>query len=129
MPFRYIHMPVFGAYTCPQIRLSACLNRLFSMFVDNHELQKSIASNTPTRATSNTARIHQLGAILHTGSFLEGMGEEEDVWEDRRTRSITSTTATARASIDYIYCSIASLNPLRGLSSLNYSIRHLLPQC
>ena len=28
----------FGAYTCPQIRLSACLNRLFSMFTDNREL-------------------------------------------------------------------------------------------
>jgi len=82
MPFRYIYMPVFGAYTCPQIRLSACLNRLFSMFADNRELQKSIASNTPTRATSNTARIHQFGAIFYTGSFLEGVGEEEDVWED-----------------------------------------------
>ena len=72
-------MPVFGAYTCPQIRLSACLNRLFSMFADNRELQNFIASNMPTRATLNTARIHQLGAILYTGSFLEGVGEEEDV--------------------------------------------------
>ena len=47
MPVRYIHMPVFGAYTYPQIRLSACLNRLFSMFADDRELQKSIASNLP----------------------------------------------------------------------------------
>ena len=67
--------------------------------------------NTPARATSNTARIHQLGAILHTGSFLEGVGEEEDVREDRRTRKITLTTATARASINCIYCSTTSLSP------------------
>jgi hypothetical protein len=79
MPVRYIHMPVFGAYTCPQIRLSACLNRLFSMFADGRELQKSIALNMPMCATSNTARIYQLGAIFHTGSFLKGVGEEEDV--------------------------------------------------
>ena len=99
MPVRYIHMPVFSAYTCPQIRLSACLNRLFSMFADNREHQKSITSN------------RQLSAILHTGSFPEGVGEEEDVREDRRTRRITSTTATARASINCIYCSTASLGP------------------
>jgi hypothetical protein len=55
--------------------------------------------------------MYQLGAILHTRSFLKGVGEEEDVREDRRTQRITLTTATARASIDYIYCSTASLGP------------------
>ena len=109
MPVRYIHMPVFGAYTCPQIGLSACLNRLFSMFADNHKHQKSITLNTSTRATSNTTKIHQLSAILHTGNFLKGKGE--DVREDKRTRRITSTAATARASINYIYYSTASFGP------------------
>jgi len=32
--------------------------------------------------TSNTARIRQLGTTLHTGSLLEGVGEEEEVRED-----------------------------------------------
>ena len=76
-------MPVFDAYTCPQIRLSACLKRLFGMFADGRKLQKSIALNMPTHATLNTARIHQLGAIFYTGSFLEGVGEEEDVRGDK----------------------------------------------
>jgi hypothetical protein len=34
-------------------------------------------------ATLNTTRIVQLGAILHTRSPLEGVGEEEDVREDK----------------------------------------------
>jgi hypothetical protein len=53
------------------------------MFADGRELQKSIILNIPTRATSNTARIHQLSAIFHTRSFLEGVGEEEDIQEDK----------------------------------------------
>ena len=127
MPVWYIYMPVFGIYTCPQIRLSACLNRLFSMFADGRELQKSIVLNMPTRAALNTAKIYQLNAILYTGSFLEGVGEEEDVREDKEDAE------------DYInHCNCAPLNqlhlllycnplPLYRLSSLNYSICRLLP--
>lgn len=44
-------------------------------------LARSIKYAHP-RTTSNTTRIHQLGAILRSESLLEGVGEEEDVWED-----------------------------------------------
>ena len=92
MPFRYIHMSVFGVYTCPQIRLSACLNRQFSMFADDCAVQKSIASDTRNLK-------HQRGYINSTQSFT--LGASSKAWarkrtygRTRRTRRITSTTAT-----------------------------------
>ena len=71
------------------------------------------------RATSNTARIHQLSAILHTGSFLEGVGEEEDVREDEEDAEDHinyCNCSFVRASIDCIYCSTASLGPCAVLA-------------
>jgi hypothetical protein len=76
------------------------------MFADDRALQKSIASNT---RNLNITKILQLG--------------EEDAAEDHINHCNCSF---ARASIDCIYCSTASLS-LRRLSSLNHSIRRLLP--
>jgi hypothetical protein len=117
MPVRYIYIPVFSAYTCPQIRLSACLNRLFSMFADNREHQKSIALNTPTRATSNTTRIHQLGATLHNRSLVEGVarkrmcrrtGGRGGSHQPLQLRAPQSTTSTAlpQASAPYVVSAV-----------------------
>ena len=61
-------MPVFGAYTCPQIRLSACLNRLFSMFADNREHQN------PSRPT-----------FLTITTFINTV-EEDNEWDGLNCR-------------------------------------------
>ena len=61
------------------------------------------------RATSNTARIHQLSAILHTGSFLEGVGEEEDVREDEEDAEDHINYCNCSFSINYIYYFTVSL--------------------
>ena len=110
MPVRYIHMPVFGAYTCPQTRLSACLNRLFSMFADGRELQKSIASCP--RAQPQTPRGYiNLARSFTQGTSSKAWARKRTCGRTRRTRRIISTTVTARASTDCIYCFTATLCP------------------
>ena len=88
MPFRYIHMPLFGAYTCPQIRLRACLNRLFSMFASWH---KTIANfENPSRPT-----------FLTITTFINTM-EEDDEWNsfsDSNTRERETHAAPATISL------------------------------
>ena len=106
MPFRYIHMPVFGAYTCPQIWLSTCLNRLFSMFASWH---KTIAnfknSSRPTFLTITT--------------FINTM-EEDDKWN-----SFSDSNAGER-EIQVALAAISFLPPLEA----NYNMfNQLLANC
>lgn len=55
--------------------------------------------------------MHQLGVILYTGSLLESVGKEEDVWED-----VGDCNQPLQLQL-LICCSTASL----CLSSLNRS--------
>ena len=82
----------------------------------------------PTRATSNTARIHQLGAIFHTGSFLEGVGEEKDVRKDEEDAEDAEDHMNYcnRARLNRLHLLLTASLSLRRLSSLNHSIRRFL---